>query len=386
MAAVVTTYLAAGGTVVVLAPHLPRSRWLAVHLLGLGAATNAVMVWSRHFAQAVLHARTASERPAYVRLAALNAGVIGVLVGVEADVRVLSGTAAAVVVAAVGSHVISLVAMTRAHRLPGPLRVVAHYYVLAGAALVAGASIGGVMAAGLVGDDTATQQHLHLAHAQLNLFGWIGLAVLGTEVVLWPAVLRRRMVDPSPALARWTLLGCGAGLVALAGGAAAGVSAVAVAGGATYGVGVLVAVGPMVATLRRRTPRGAAPWSLGAAVAWLLAGLVVDLYRLASETEADAALHDVVEMLVVGMVAQALIGALTFLLPVTLGGGPAGNRRLSAILDRGWVARVAAGNAGLVVAVTAGAHPIRTAGWAIAVVGLGSLVPLAAFALARRSR
>ncbi len=51
---------------VVVAAHrlVPVPQWLALHLLGLGAATNAVVVWSRFFAQALLRARTGSERPA----------------------------------------------------------------------------------------------------------------------------------------------------------------------------------------------------------------------------------------------------------------------------------------------------------------------------------
>jgi nitrite reductase (NO-forming) len=43
---------------------------------------------------------------------------------------------------------------------------------------------------------------------------------------------------------------------------------------------------------------------------------------------------------------QALTGALTFLLPVTVGGGPAGNRRLTEILEFAWRSRAVLGNAG----------------------------------------
>ena len=42
-----------------------------------------------------------------------------------------------------------------------------------------------------------------------------------------------------------------------------------------------------------------------------------------------------------------LARALTFLLPVTAGGGPAGNRRLTGILERGWRTRAILGNAGV---------------------------------------
>ena len=44
---------------------------------------------------------------------------------------------------------------------------------------------------------------------------------------------------------------------------------------------------------------------------------------------------------------QALTGALTFLLPVTVGGGPAGNRRLTEILEFAWRSRAVRGNAGV---------------------------------------
>src|SRR5687768_10199796 len=50
----------------------PTHRWVAVHLLLLGAASNAILVWSRHFAQALLHARLGSERAAVARLAGFN--------------------------------------------------------------------------------------------------------------------------------------------------------------------------------------------------------------------------------------------------------------------------------------------------------------------------
>lgn len=44
---------------------------------------------------------------------------------------------------------------------------------------------------------------------------------------------------------------------------------------------------------------------------------------------------------------QVLTGALTFLLPVTVGGGRAGNRRLTEILEFAWRSRAALGNAGV---------------------------------------
>ena len=55
--------------------------------------------------------------------------------------------------------------------------------------------------------------------------------------------------------------------------------------------------------------------------------------------------------LLVGFVAQVLIGSLTHLLPVVLGGGPAPLRRRAALLERHGPQRVAMTNAALVVLV-----------------------------------
>jgi nitrite reductase (NO-forming) len=78
------------------------------------------------------------------------------------------------VVGAVLAHVASLVAMARSSPLAGPLPIVTWYYVAAGAALAVGGTLGGVLAAGperSSGLDAA----LVLAHAQVNLLGWLGL-------------------------------------------------------------------------------------------------------------------------------------------------------------------------------------------------------------------
>ncbi len=51
---VVFGWLVALVVVAVAQPFLPLSSWLLVHLLGLGAASNAILIWSRHFADALL--------------------------------------------------------------------------------------------------------------------------------------------------------------------------------------------------------------------------------------------------------------------------------------------------------------------------------------------
>lgn len=67
VAAFVLAYLAAGGVVLALGQRIPGGGWLALHLVLLGAATNAIVVWSEYFAAALLRAPPASERVALVR-------------------------------------------------------------------------------------------------------------------------------------------------------------------------------------------------------------------------------------------------------------------------------------------------------------------------------
>ena len=46
-------------------PFVPAPRWLLIHLTLLGAVTHAIFVWSRHFADALLHLKPGTrEHPA----------------------------------------------------------------------------------------------------------------------------------------------------------------------------------------------------------------------------------------------------------------------------------------------------------------------------------
>ena len=62
---------------------IAASGWLLVHLLLLGAITNAIVVWSQHFTDALLRRRIdpGSRRWQILRLIALNLGVITVVTG-----------------------------------------------------------------------------------------------------------------------------------------------------------------------------------------------------------------------------------------------------------------------------------------------------------------
>jgi nitrite reductase (NO-forming) len=83
VAGFVVAYLAAGGMTVALGDRATSGSWLAVHLVLFGAATNAIVVWSEHFAAVLLRAAPVSERTATARALALNLGAVAVLGGVH---------------------------------------------------------------------------------------------------------------------------------------------------------------------------------------------------------------------------------------------------------------------------------------------------------------
>ncbi|MGE5293018.1 MAG: hypothetical protein ACM3ML_38715 [Micromonosporaceae bacterium] len=391
--AVVACYLLAAAVVAAAHAVIPVPEWLALHLLVLGAATNAVFVWSRFFAQALLHARPSSERPAQLRLAILNAGVTAVLAGVSGGLAPLAVAGAALVVSAVLAHVASLLAMARASPLAGPLAVVAWYYVAAGFALAAGGTLGAVLAAGPARSarwDTA----LVLAHAEVNLLGWLGLAIIGTQFMLWPMVLRTRMDEAAPRAARRVLLITAGGLAVtvtalLAAPGMDGARWVAAAGMAAYLAGAVASLAPAAREMRAKPPRTAAAWALLAGNAWLIAALAADTAGLAGGLRtADHVLGRLlIPVLGVGVVGQVLIGALTFLLPVTVGGGPAGNRRLAALLEYSWRVRALLGNCGVLALVMLPSPGwSRMAAWAAVLAGFGAfpVLALAALVMARQ--
>ena len=342
-AGVVLAYLLAAGVAAA-----RGETWLALHLAMLGAATNAIVVWSEHFTAALLHAPAAGERAALARLAALNLAVVAVLGGVRAGHPALAAAGAGLLAAVVGVHAAGLTGRLR-RGLGGPLGGTVWFYAAAGAALLAGAGLGVLLAGGAAGSPDATRA-VRLAHAHLNLLGWVGLTVLGTQFTLWPAVLRTRMAPGLAAAVRWSFRLCVAGLALLAAGLLTRQRLVATMGLAGYTAGAGVALDPFARTLARRPPRSAAAWLLAAGMAWFALALLADLVALAGSrrvVDLDGRLGWLLPVVAVGFGLQVLTGALTYLLPTVWGRGAFGNRRLTRVLEAGWRLRVAALNLGV---------------------------------------
>ncbi|MFR9775769.1 hypothetical protein ACL02O_06880 [Micromonospora sp. MS34] len=329
-------------------PFLPSWRWLAIHLLLLGAVTNAIVIWSAHFSAAVLRTPPPTRRRAEaVRLALLNVGVAAVLTAGAGDLPRLGVPGAFLLLSALVWHLTSLAGQLR-RALPSRFRVTVHYYLAAGLTLLTGVPVG----AGMLVDGGSHQARLLLFHAHVNLLGWITLTVLGTLLTLWPTMLRTRLADSAVRDTVRALPLAVTGLVLLGLGLLTWWRMITAAGLALFLLGVLVAVRPALAAARARPPYAFASWSLAAATGWLLVALVLDAATLLPADEPGTAADRfgvVLVPLLVGFVGQVLVGSLSHLLPVVLGGGPDAARRRAALLDRHGPQRVAMTNAALAV-------------------------------------
>ncbi|SDQ79729.1 multicopper oxidase domain-containing protein [Thermostaphylospora chromogena] len=380
--AVVLGWLGLAVAAVAAGDALPAPRWLPIHVFLLGAVTSAILIWSEHFAVTLLHAPPSGGRRRAAVLACANAGVAAVLYGATAGPWQVAAAGAAAVCGAVVWHVAAMLRMRR-RALPGPFAHILPWYAVAGAMFVVGGALGGLLVAHA--GSAALHERLQAAHIHVNLFGWVGLTVLGTLFTLWPTVLRTRV---SPLTRRCSRAAFGLVVPGLSAGAAAlalGLRWIAVAGLAAYAAGVIFALAPSAETVRRRRPHTPAGWMIAAGVVWFEVALVADLAIVASrpaERVADT-LAILLPLVLVGFVAQTLLGSLTHLLPAILGGGPSRLKENAALLGRGWKARLVAVNAGVPLTVSPVPDAVRAAGWVLVLAPVAVFVVLAVAALAR---
>lgn len=232
--AIVVGWLALTVVVALAGDVLPAPRWLLIHVFLLGAVSTAILIWGEHFTVALLRVRTPPRRGSLARLGVLNAATVAVLAGVSAGPWQVAAAGAALVAGVVVWHAAVLVLLVR-QALPGRFGHVIGWYVSAAGALAAGAVLGGLLAAHV--GHGAAHERLHAAHAEVNVFGWVGLTVLGTLFTLWPTVLRTRMPDETRRASRVGLRLAAPGLAVAVAGLLADRQWVALAGLAAYAAG-----------------------------------------------------------------------------------------------------------------------------------------------------
>lgn len=383
--AVSLAYLVAAAVQIVLRGAGSTPTWLIVHVLLLGAATNAIVTWSSHFASSLLQQPQLPAAATVVRLVILNAAVLGVLLGVDHGSHVSAVVAAAVLAGVIVAHLGVLVRTAHAGRTRRFAPAVRFYWA-ASCALLLGIAAGLTL---VLGDLSGTWHgRVYLAHVHLGLLGWIALTVLGTEFTLWPVALRTRMVAGLERAAAISLPCCTVGLALLVAGLLCWARPAAIAGLALYLVGVGVSLDPFVRTALRRVPRDPATLMLAASTGWLLVGLVCDGVALGTDSDPSALAARVGRLapwLLTGFVIQVLLGALSYLIPVLLGGRPNVGRRTAAALNRwGLVPTLLLNVATLFLAL--GGSTLARTGWILTAVAIVVFAASAAAAAAVRAR
>lgn len=348
--ALVLGWFVAEAVLVVVHRFVPEAVWLMVHVLMLGAVSTAILVWSQHFADTMLRRQAPGGRPLHVaRLAAHTVGALLVVAGLLTDVWSLVVAGGVLVGAGAVTHA-TVLALQGRGALPSRFGRLVRYYVVAAACLPVGVTLGVLMARG--GAGTEAYGRLYVAHVTLNVLGWVGLTVLGTLVLLWPTVLRTRIEPHADVAARRALPVLTAGILLVVAACAVGWRPL-VAGGAAVVLGGVALVGRHLAAQGLAAQRGAwgfAVWSLAASVAWFVGSVAAfgaGVATAPSWAAAQDAIGGLLLPFVVGFAAQVLLGALTYLVPVVLGGGPTRRRRAEAVVGAGGAYRVLVANGGL---------------------------------------
>ncbi len=370
-------WLLAAVVVAIVHRWLPDANWLMLHLVLLGALTHSILVWSFHFTQTLLRSPAsaqAADRQA-TRLGLVTGGAAAVLVGVPTDWWPLTLAGGLAVASAAGWHGLVLWRMLRA-ALPARFRVTVRYYLWAAASLVVGAGLGLTLAWGW---PDPWHGRLLVAHALANLLGWVGLTLTGTLLTLWPTMLRTRL---DPTAERWTRQALPVLTVAIAvgvGGALAGIGTIAAVGVLAYLGGLCLWGRGLWRPIRKSPPREFAPASVALGLVWLMIGLTWAGWLLATAPDWQTVREGFAwpaAALGAGFGVQVLTGALSFLLPSVLGGGPSVVRAGQAWFNRAGAFRLIAINGGLALWLLPAPSWVRVTGSLLALLAAASFLPL----------
>lgn len=316
-------------------PVLPQFRWVLIHLFTLGALTNSVMLWSGHFTEKWLHSAVPDSQRKHTvwRFYLLNSAIMAIILGQLSGIPVVTAIGAGGVILALIWHFAFLLSIYQSGKR---FSHSAQAYLLSALSLIVGAAFGGAMAFSL---PAPWPSRLLESHLLLNFGGFIGFAALGSLAVLFPAMWRTQIVRDytKPAL-------------------------------------YFLATGLVIGIIGSLTGRGAQPGLLIYAAGWTLAltGFLFSAYRVLLNPRdrlSFAALSALFSQfwligsllvfafgstlptlgLLVGFAAQLLIGTMSYVLPSTIGGGPAAVRAGMYTMNQGALFRSTVINGGLLI-------------------------------------
>ncbi|GMA34053.1 copper oxidase [Demequina litorisediminis] len=343
------------------------SPWLMVHLLMLGAVTTAILIWSAHFTEALRRRPLpGGQRAQAVRLAAHTVGAITVMVGVVGSVTPCIVVGASIVGSVAVWHAAAIALASRG-ALGNMLGWTTWAYVASAILLACGVIAGALLADGAA--DAQTAARLYVAHVSAMVVGWVTVTVLATLLTLWPTMIAVRVPQGAVRWSRTGLSVLAASVMVTWTGALTDLRALAAAGAAAAALGVILATVPVVMVLRTRAPGHPSALILAAGLFWLDGAVLGWAWALVTGPtweDAQHGLDGLVPALVAGGVAQVLLGALSHLLPMVMGGGPHAVRSARDASERHGTARLVLANGGLALWIFADASLLRVVGSVLA--------------------
>lgn len=314
--------------------------WLTVHLLLLGAVTNAIVTWSDHFVSALLWARSQNRARQMAVIFFLNLGIIGVLFSVSLHIQWMIFTSASLIGGVVVYYLGGMANLIK-KSLNKKFKGVIAFYQFAGLMILIGVILGALDAS--KSDEDVWQPRITLAHAHANLLGWIGLTIIGTLVTLWPTVLRTQMHPDAISRAKLGLKFLVVGVLGSIFGSLVDQPWMLSASIVAYLVGAVITLLPSALLLRRRIPDRSSSWMMLTGSIGLSILLIGDACLALTQREPERILSSLESHLLLVFtlwLLPILLGALTYLLPVVLGRGPLSNRKLEAVFNFGWKWRI----------------------------------------------
>lgn len=327
---------------------IPESLWLMVHIITLGLITNSILIWSQHFTEALLKNRLPDRaRPLQLaRIYSLNASILLLMAGILLPLYPLTILGSAGVGVAVSWHGLALLGQLRS-ALPSRFGLTVRYYIAAAWLLPLGATFGALLA--YDGLSASWQGRLILAHEVTNLLGFVGITLVGTLLTLWPTMLRTVMLPDALSRSKQALTGLAAGLILALSGALTGLNWLAASGLLLYAAALGLVGALMIRTSASKKPQDYATFSVAAGISWLLIGLIISAYLVASSPFDSLSLRPVTPIFAVGFLAQTLLGAMSYLLPARMGGGPSAVRAANLEFNRFAAGRLSMINLSLLV-------------------------------------
>lgn len=365
--------------------RMPQPLWTIIHLVTLGVLSNGIFQWSWFFARSL--ARLSADDPRArrhntIRILIFNACFLLLFVSMWLGWMVGTMIAATGIAAVAAWHGAEMLSVLR-ERLASRFVIVVRYYVCSASFFVLAALLASFVSATMFSPSipealVAMRDRLTLAHALSGVAGWVGLTIGGTVITLGPTILRTRMSpDAVRGGVRVLLPWCLSLLLAIAG---ALLGVMPLVGAGILAVGTCAIVGivcPYAKVLRNKGPREYSAWSFLLGLLWISVGVcALGVASLFVSTPSQLRALTLMWLPIIGIAgfAQLFQGALSYLMPVVIGGGPSIVRIGIAIIDWQYSLRLGLRNGALILELflfftseSSSVHVLRTAGWLLVI-------------------